>query len=104
MKRDKKTGLPAPLELTKCKRGAKFFIEERPARKPFGHVFTVCEYPLSPGDLEEPEGLEITWRLAKKSAREFLWVSCVNSAVITVAAKHEVDHDVVIRVLGKYDH
>lgn len=104
LKRDKNTGLPAPLELKKCLRGAKLFIEERPARKPFGNTFTVCEYPLSPGDLEEPEGLEITWRLAKKSAREFLYVSCVHSAVIIITAKHDTDHDVVIRVLGKFDH
>jgi len=102
MKRDKKTGLPAPLELTKCRDGRKDYINERPARKPFGQTVTVCEYPLSVSDLEEPEGLDITWRLAKRAARDFLRVSALHTAIITATAKHETDYDLVIRVLGKY--
>ena len=62
----------------------------------------VCEYPISPDALEEPEGFGITWRLAKRAARDFLRVSIMQSAIVTVTAKHETDYDLVIRVFGKY--
>lgn len=103
MKENKVGGsIRKPLEIIKCKEGRKEFMKERPARRPFGNTVLVCEYPISPDALEEPEGLGITWRLAKRAARDFLRVSIMQSAIVTVTAKHETDYDLVIRVFGKY--
>ncbi len=66
---------PKALEIIKCKEGNKEFMKERPARRPFGNTVLICEYPIDDTAAEEPNAKLITWRLAKRAARDFLRVS-----------------------------
>ncbi len=54
----------------KCKEGNKEFMKERPARRPFGNTVLICEYPLDGDAMQEPNARMITWRLAKRAARD----------------------------------
>ena len=63
---------PKALEIIKCKEGNKEFMKERPARRPFGNTVLICEYPIDDTAAEEPNAKLITWRLAKRAARDFL--------------------------------
>lgn len=74
---------PKALEIIKCKEGNKEFMKERPARRPFGNTVLVCEYPLDGDAMQEPNARMITWRLAKRAARDFLRVSFMTSAIVT---------------------
>lgn len=93
---------PRPIEIIKCKEGNREYMKERRARRPFGHTTLVCEFPITPEEFGEPGGNMTTWRLAKRAARDFLRVSVLPSAIVTVTATHNVDYEVVIRVYGKY--
>ena len=75
--KDNKSGwqFPKALEIIKCKEGNKEFMKERPARRPFGNTVLICEYPIDDTAAEEPNAKLITWRLAKRAARDFLRVS-----------------------------
>lgn len=90
---------PKPLEIIKCKEGNKEFMKERPARRPFGNTVLVCEYPIDAEVAAEPNGNMITWRLAKRAARDFLRVSFMPSAIVS-ATTH--DGKTAVRVYGKY--
>ena len=91
---------PKALEIVKCKEGNKEFMKERPARRPFGNTVLICEYPLDGDAMQEPNARMITWRLAKRAARDFLRVSFMTSAIVT-AAKADKPFTVV-RVYGRY--
>ena len=60
----------------------------------------ICEYPLDGDAMQEPNARMITWRLAKRAARDFLRVSFMTSAIVT-AAKADKPFTVV-RVYGRY--
>lgn len=81
--KDNKSGwqFPKALEIIKCKEGNKEFMKERPARRPFGNTVLICEYPIDDTAAEEPNAKLITWRLAKRAARDFLRVSFMPSAI-----------------------
>ena len=96
---DKNTGEIAVYPL-KAKEGNKEFMKERPARRPFGNTVLVCEYPLDGDAMQEPNARMITWRLAKRAARDFLRVSFMTSAIVT-ATKADKPFTVV-RVYGRY--
>lgn len=89
----------ATLEIIKCKEGNKEFMKERPARRPFGNTVLICEYPIDDTAAEEPNAKLITWRLAKRAARDFLRVSFMPSAIVS-AATH--GGKTAVRVYGKY--
>lgn len=91
--KDNKSGwqFPKALEIIKCK--------ERPARRPFGNTVLICEYPIDDTAAEEPNTKLITWRLAKRAARDFLRVSFMPSAIVS-AATH--GGKTAVRVYGKY--
>lgn len=74
---------PKALEIIKCKEGNKEFMKERPARRPFGNTVLICEYPIDDTAAEEPNAKLITWRLAKRAARDFLRVSFMPSAIVS---------------------
>lgn len=76
---------PKALEIIKCKEGSKEFMKERPARRPFGNTVLICEYPIDDTAAEEPNAKLITWRLAKRAARDFLRVSFMPSAIVSAA-------------------
>jgi hypothetical protein len=76
---------PKALEIIKCKEGNKEFMKERPARRPFGNTVLICEYPIDDTAAEEPNAKLITWRLAKRAARDFLRVSFMPSAIVSAA-------------------
>ena len=78
---------PKALEIIKCKEGNKEFMKERPARRPFGNTVLICEYPIDDTAAEEPNAKLITWRLAKRAARDFLRVSFMPSAIQGVEAR-----------------
>ena len=104
MAKDKKNGnggwqFPKALEIIKCKEGNKEFMKERPARRPFGNTVLICEYPIENTGAEEPNAKLITWRLAKRAARDFLRVSYMPSAIVSAG---ERDGKTSIRVYGKY--
>ena len=90
---------PKALEIIKCKEGSKEFMKERPARRPFGNTVLICEYPIDDTAAEEPNAKLITWRLAKRAARDFLRVSFMPSAIVS-AATHGGKN--AVRVYGKY--
>lgn len=90
---------PKALEIIKCKEGNKEFMKERPARRPFGNTVLICEYPIDDTAAEEPNAKLITWRLAKRAARDFLRVSFMPSAIV-LAATH--GGKTAVRVYGKY--
>lgn len=91
---------PKALEIVKCKEGNKEFMKERPARRPFGNTVLICEYPLDGDAIQEPNARMITWRLAKRAARDFLRVSFMTSAIVTAT---KVDKPfTVVRVYGRY--
>ena len=90
---------PKALEIIKCKEGNKEFMKERPARRPFGNTVLICEYPIESAGAEEPNAKLITWRLAKRAARDFLRVSYMPSAIVSAG---ERDGKTSIRVYGKY--
>ena len=73
-KQDSGWQFPKALEIVKCKEGNKEFMKERPARRPFGNTVLICEYPLDGDAMQEPNARMITWRLAKRAARDFLRV------------------------------
>ena len=77
----------------------KEFMKERPARRPFGNTVLICEYPIDDTAAEEPNAKLITWRLAKRAARDFLRVSFMPSAIVS-AATH--GGKTAVRVYGKY--
>lgn len=103
MAKDKKQDggwqFPKALEIIKCKEGSKEFMKERPARRPFGNTVLICEYPIDDTAAEEPNAKLITWRLAKRAARDFLRVSFMPSAIVS-AATH--GGKTAVRVYGKY--
>lgn len=103
-KQDKQDGggwqFPKALEIIKCKEGNKAFMKERPARRPFGDVVLICEYPLDGITEAEPEAKMKTWRLAKRAARDFLRVSFMPSAIVTATKTDKPA--TVVRVYGKY--
>lgn len=72
---------------------------QRPARRPFGNTVLICEYPIDDTAAEEPNAKLITWRLAKRAARDFLRVSFMPSAIVS-AATH--GGKTAVRVYGKY--
>lgn len=80
-KQDSGWQFPKALEIVKCKEGNKEFMKERPARRPFGNTVLICEYPLDGDAMQEPNARMITWRLAKRAARDFLRVSFMTSAI-----------------------
>lgn len=82
-----------------CKEGNKEFMKERTARRPFGNTVLICEYPIDDTAAEEPNAKLITWRLAKRAARDFLRVSFMPSAIVS-AATH--GGKTAVRVYGKY--
>lgn len=90
---------PKALEIIKCKEGNKEFMKERPARRPFGNTVLICEYQIDDMAAEEPNAKLITWRLAKRAARDFLRVSFMPSAIVS-AATH--GGKTAVRVYGKY--
>ena len=98
-KQDSGWQFPKALEIVKCKEGNKEFMKERPARRPFGNTVLICEYPLDGDAMQEPNARMITWRLAKRAARDFLRVSFM-TAIVT-AAKADKPFTVV-RVYGRY--
>ena len=79
-KQDSGWQFPKALEIVKCKEGNKEFMKERPARRPFGNTVLICEYPLDGNAMQEPNARMITWRLAKRAARDFLRVSFMTSS------------------------
>lgn len=79
-KQDSGWQFPKALEIVKCKEGNKEFMKERPARRPFGNTVLIREYPLDGDAMQEPNARMITWRLAKRAARDFLRVSFMTSA------------------------
>lgn len=99
--KDNKSGwqFPKALEIIKCKEGNKEYMKERPARRPFGNTVLICEYPIDDTAAEEPNAKLITWRLAKRAARDFLRVSFMPSAIVS-AATH--GGKTAVRVYGKY--
>lgn len=101
--KDNKSGwqFPKALEIIKCKEGNKEFMKERPARRPFGNTVLICEYPIDDTAAEEPNAKLITWRLAKRAARDFLRVSFMPSAIVS-AATH--GGKTAVRVYGEYLH
>ena len=92
---------PAALEIVKCKEGNKEYMRERRARRPFGRTVLVCQYPMDAEAAREPHGKMITWRLAKRAARDFLRVSFINTAI--VSAIPQKDGGFMIHVYGAYD-
>ena len=91
---------PKALEIVKCKEGNKEFMKERPARRPFGETVLICEYPIDGTAEAEPNAKMITWRLAKRAARDFLRVSFMSSAIVTAT---KTDKPITaVRVYGKY--
>ncbi len=99
MKQENGWPFPKALEIIKCREGNKEFMKERPARRPFGNTVLICEYPIDAEAAAEPEGNRITWRLAKRAARDFLRVSFVPSAIAS-ASTH--GGKFAVRVYGKY--
>lgn len=99
MKKENGWQFPKALEIIKCKESNKEFMKERPARRPFGKTVLVCEYPIESDGAEEPNAKMITWRLAKRAARDFLRVSFMPSAIVSAATR---DGKTSIRVYGKY--
>lgn len=99
--KDNKSGwqFQKALEIIKCKEGNKEFMKERPARRPFGNTVLICEYPIDDTAAEEPNAKLITWRLAKRAARDFLRVSFMPSAIVSAAAH---GGKTAVRVYGKY--
>lgn len=91
---------PKALEIIKCKEGNKEFIKERPARRPFGRTVLVCEFPIEGiAEFGQDDNM-VTWRLAKRAARDFLRVSFMSAAIVTATDK---DKPVpAVRVYGKY--
>ena len=89
---------PKALEIIKCKEGNKEFMKERPARRPFGNTVLICEYPIDDTAAEEPNAKLITWRLAKRAARDFLRVSFMLCGVACVAASVVIVY-IVLNVL-----
>ena len=87
--KDNKSGwqFPKALEIIKCKEGNKEFMKERPARRPFGNTVLICEYPIDDTAAEEPNAKLITWRLAKRAARDFLRVSFMPSAIVSAPTR-----------------
>ncbi len=92
---------PKALEIVKCKEGNKDFMKERPARRQFGQTVLVCEYPIDASAAAEPNGNMITWRLAKRAARDFLRISFMQSAIVT-ATKTDKPFEKKVCVYGKY--
>lgn len=104
MAKDKKQDggwqFPKALEIVKCKEGNKEFMKERPARRPFGNTVLICEYPLDGDAIQEPNARMITWRPAKRAARDFLRVSFMTSAIVTATKADKLF--TVVRVYGRY--
>ena len=99
MKQDNGWQFTKSLEIIKCREGNKEFMKERRARRPFGRTVLICEYPIEAEAAAEPDGNMITWRLAKRAARDFLRVSFMPSAIVS-AATH--GGKTAVRVYGKY--
>lgn len=99
MKKDNGWQFPKPLEIIKCKEGSKEFMKERPARRPFGNTVLVCEYPIEGEAATEPDAKRITWRLAKRAARDYLRASILPSAIVSASTRGD---KILIRVFGKY--
>ena len=81
-------------------RGQQRIYEGTPSAATFGNTVLICEYPLDGDAMQEPNARMITWRLAKRAARDFLRVSFMTSAIVT-AAKADKPFTVV-RVYGRY--
>ena len=87
------------IDITSRAERNKEFMKERPARRPFGNTVLICEYPIDDTAAEELNAKLITWRLAKRAARDFLRVSFMPSAIVS-AATH--GGKTAVRVYGKY--
>lgn len=99
MKQSNGWQFPKPLEIIKCREGNKEFMKERPARRPFGRTVIVCEYAVEGiAEFGQSDNM-ITWRLAKRAARDFLRVSFMPSAIVQAITR---DGKTTIRVYGKY--
>lgn len=75
-------------------------MKERPARKPYGRIVKVCEFSLEAVAEFGGDDARAVWRLAKRTARDFLRVSWINTAIVTTA-KTDRPYMAVI-VYGKY--
>lgn len=91
---------PKALEIIKCKEGSKEFMRERPARKPFGRLMKVCEFSIEAVAEFGESDARAVWKLAKRTARDFLRLSWMEAAIVT-ATKTDKPERVVI-VYGKY--
>ena len=86
-KQDKQGGgwqFPRPIEIIKCKEGNKEYMKERPARKPYGRIVKVCEFNLEAVAEFGGDDARAVWRLAKRTARDFLRVSWINTAIVNL--------------------
>ena len=99
MKQDNGWQFTKSLEIIKCREGNKEFMKERRARRPFGRTVLICEYPIEAEAAAEPDGNMITWRLAKRAARDFLRVSFMPSAIVQAITR---GGKTTVRVYGKY--
>ncbi|WP_195376957.1 hypothetical protein [Anaerotruncus rubiinfantis] len=73
---------PKALEIIKCREGNKEFLKERANRRSSGdHYFLVAEFPLY-AQVDE-EKVRKTWKLAKRTARDFLRTEWVDAAIVT---------------------
>lgn len=99
MKQDNGWQFTKSLEIIKCREGNKEFMKERRARRPFGRTVLICEYPIEAEAAAEPDGNMITWRLAKRAARDFLRVSFMPSAIVQAITRYG---KTTVRVYGKY--
>ena len=90
---------PKALEIIKCKEGNKEFMKDvrRVARSETPCLF--ANIRSTTRRAEEPNAKLITWRLAKRAARDFLRVSFMPSAIVS-AATH--GGKTAVRVYGKY--
>ena len=84
---DKPKRLEKSLEIIKCSEGNKDFLKERKPRAPLGKLVLICEYPISDPEAGEPDDAPITWKLAKRAARDYLRVSSAYSAIVWQRAK-----------------
>lgn len=75
-------------------------MKERPARKPYGRIAKVCEFSLEAVAEFGGDDARAVWRLAKRTARDFLRVSWINTAIVT-ATKTDRPYMAVI-VYGRY--
>lgn len=79
---DKPKRLDRCLQIIKCTEGNKSFLKEKKPRAPLGKLILICEYPVGDPIPGEPDDTPITWKLAKRAARDFLRVSNAPAAIV----------------------